>query len=224
VTDRSSTCWTVVRAAVAGDTAARDQFARRYLPVVRAYLATRWRGTPMLDRVDDAVQESFVACLQPGGALDRLDPTRPGGFRPFLYGVVRHVALHFEAGRARERPRADVPDLDRLPADDPNLSRLFDRAWAQALMREAAELQAQRAGGEGPARRRVELLKLRFHDGLPIRDIARLWCADSAKLHREYAKAREEFREALRAVVAFHRPGTAEEVDRACAELVAALS
>ena len=209
---------------MAGDTAARDQFARRYLPVVRAYLATRWRGTPLLDRVDDAVQEAFVACLRPGGALDRLDPSRPGGFRPYLYGVVRHIALHLEAGRSREPPRADVPDLDHLPADDPDLSRVFDRAWARALVREAAELQARQAGGRGPACRRVELLKLRFHDGLPIRDIARRWGADPTGLHREYAKAREEFREALRAVVAFHRPGTAEEVDRACAELVAALS
>jgi RNA polymerase sigma-70 factor (ECF subfamily) len=208
---------------MAGDTAARDQFARRYLPVVRAYLATRWRGTPLLDRVDDAVQEAFVACLRPGGALDRLDPTRPGGFRPYLYGVVRHVALHHEAGHARELPRADVSDLDRLPGDGPELSGVFDRAWARALMREAAELQAQRADADGP-RRRVELLKLRFQDGLPIRDIARRWGVDPAGLHREYAKARQEFREALRAVVAFHRPGTAEEVDRACGELVAALS
>jgi RNA polymerase sigma-70 factor (ECF subfamily) len=224
VAERSSTCWTEVRAAVAGDAAARDQFARRYLPVVRAYLATRWRGTPLQDRVDDAVQEAFVACLRPGGALDRLDPARPGGFRPYLYGVLRHVALHVEAGHTREPPRADIPDLDRLPADGPDLSRVFDRAWARAMVSEAAELQARWAGGEGPARRRVELLKLRFYDGLPIRDIARRWGADPAGLHREYAKAREEFREALRAVVAFHRPGTVEEVDRACGELLAALS
>src|SRR5581483_5637872 len=137
------------------------------------------------------VQEAFLVCLKPGGALDRLDPDRSGGFHPFLYGVVRHVALHFETRQARERPPADVPDLDRLPADDPGLSRLFDRAWARALMREAAELQARRAEQGEKALRRVELLRLRFHDGLPVRDIARLWGADAAELHHEYAKARE---------------------------------
>jgi RNA polymerase sigma-70 factor (ECF subfamily) len=215
----------VVRAAAAGDGAARDLFARRYAPVVRAYLAARWRRSPLLTQLDDAVQEAFLACLKPGGALDRLDPDRPGGFRPFLYGVVRHVALLFETRKARERPPADVPDLDRLPADDPGLSHLFDRAWARALMREAAELQARRASERGEAAlRRVELLRLRFHEGLPVRDIAARWGAGAAKLHHEYARAREEFREALRAVVAFHQPGTAAEIDRACAELLAALA
>src|SRR5690348_5823351 len=143
--DSSPTCWTVVRAAAAGDGAARDRFARRYEPVVRSYLAARWRGSALLAQLDDAVQEAFLVCLKPGGALDRLDPDRPGGFRPFLYGVVRHVALHFETRQARERPPADFPDLDRLPCDDPGLSCLFDRAWARTLMREAAELQARRA-------------------------------------------------------------------------------
>src|SRR5262249_29726394 len=117
-------------------------------------------------------QEVFLACLRPGGALDRLDPDRPGGFRPFLYGVVRNVALHVETRQARERPPADV-DLDRLPADDPGLSRLFDRAWARALMREAGDLQAEQARAKGPAAvRRVELLRLRFQEGLPVREIA----------------------------------------------------
>ena len=47
-----------------------------------------------------------------------------------------------------------------------------------------------------------------FHDGLPIRDIAAYWEIDPAKLHHEYATARWEFRTALRAVVAFHYPGS----------------
>jgi hypothetical protein len=88
-------------------------------------------------------------------------------------------------------------------------------------MREAARRQADEAGRRGPsAVRRVELLRLRFHDGLPIRDVARFWRADPARLHHEYATARREFLAALRAVVAFHHPGPPAEVDRACAELI----
>ena len=39
----------------------------------------------------------------------------------------------------------------------------------------------------------------------------------------EYARARQEFREALLEVVAFHHPGPAAEVERECASLVALL-
>lgn len=42
-----------------------------------------------------------------------------------------------------------------------------------------------------------------------------------AGLHREYATARDEFRAALREMVAFHRSGgTDGEVERACGELL----
>ena len=110
--------------------------------------------------------------------------------------------------------------LDELPADEEGLSTVFDRAWARTLLREAGELQAERARQEGEeAKRRVELLRLRFTDGLPIREIARLWCIDPARLHQEYAKARREFRSSLLAVVAFHHPGTPGEVRRECDRL-----
>jgi hypothetical protein len=69
----------------------------------------------------------------------------------------------------------------------------------------------------------VELLRLRFQDGLPIREIARRWGADAAALHHEYAKARQEFQAALLEVVAFHHPGTPAEVEQACANLLTSL-
>ena len=81
-------------------------------------------------------------------------------------------------------------------------------------MREAAERQAALAAEHGEAAvRRVELLRLRFHEGMPIREIARLWGIDAAVLHHEYARARQEFLAALRDVVASHHPGPPEEVD-----------
>jgi RNA polymerase sigma-70 factor (ECF subfamily) len=210
------TCWTLIRDAAAGDAAARERFARVYRPVVRAYLAARWRGSRR--DPDDAAQDVFVECFRAGGVLDRADAGRPGRFRAFLLGAVRNVARRYES---RARPADPLPA--DLPADDTGPAEAFDRAWARALLREAVRAQEDAASRYGPAAvRRVRLLRLRFHDGLPVRDIAAQWGVDAARLHREYATAREEFRAALRGVVAFHHPGaSAGELDRACEELLA---
>jgi len=69
------------------------------------------------------------------------------------------------------------------------------RRWC--ARREAAQVQAEQARHGGPAAlRRVELLHLRFHDGLPIREIAERWQADAAQVHHDYARARQEFKAA----------------------------
>jgi RNA polymerase sigma-70 factor (ECF subfamily) len=214
VTSPDPTCWTLIQAAAAGDAAARERFARVYLPVVRAYLAARWRigGRD----VDDAAQDVFVECFKANGLLANADADRPGGFRAFLFGAVRNVAARREVGR-RSAGRVS----DHLPADETSQSRAFDRAWARSLLKEAARVQAESATTDA-TRKRVELLRFRFQDGLPIRDIAARWGADSAWVHHEYATARDEFREALRKVIAFHHPGgTPADVDAACAELLA---
>ena len=152
------------------------------------------------------------------------DQSRPGGFRAYLYGAARFVALRFErqAGRCRERPLAGAFDLDNLEADGPSLSQAFDRAWAQGVVRRARDLQQEGAKRAGPeALRRFDLLRIRFQEGLPIRDIARLWDTDAAQLHKEYARARREFKEALVEVVSFHHPGeTAAVVERECVRLL----
>jgi RNA polymerase sigma-70 factor (ECF subfamily) len=219
-----STCWTVIEAAAAGSAGDREEFARRYGPVVRAYLAARWCASPCLRELDDAVQEVFVECFKQGGVLASADRDRPGGFRPFLYGAVRHVALRIETARARDRQPPSDAALDQIADSDTPLSRVFDRAWAKGLLRRAAERQAELARQAGEAAvKRVELLRLRFHEGLPIREIARRWGVEPAALHHDYARARQEFKAALHEVVALHHPGTAQEVERQCAELVTLL-
>jgi len=221
-----STSWTLLRDAATGGEESRAEFAARYAPMVRAYLAARWRGSKLLRELDDTAQEVFIECLRDGGLLDRARADRPGGFRAFLYGAVRNVALRAEAQRARQLARepADAVDLQGIAANEEALSRVYDRAWASALVREAAQRQSVLAAQRGEAaQQRVELLRLRFHEGMPIRDIARLWGLDAASLHHEFARARQEFRLALRDVVAFHRPGLPAEVDRECAQLLALL-
>ncbi len=210
----------MIRAAAAGSPADRDELARRYLGVVRAYLGARWRGSGLRPDLDDAVQEVFVECFRQGGAVDAAASGRVPNFRAFLYGVVRNVARRFES-----RPVRAAGPLADVPANEEGLSRLFERTWAQAIMLEAAQLQRRRAGERGPeAVRRVELLRLRFEENLPIRTIAERWGVPAARLHHAYALARQEFRAALLEVVAFHHPSSPAEVEQEAASLLGALS
>jgi RNA polymerase sigma factor (sigma-70 family) len=220
------TSWDLIEGAAGGDRKARSDFTRHYLPVVRAYLTARWRGTPYFSELDDAVQEVFVDCFRHGGILERADPARPGGFRAFLFGVVRNAALHAETRRARERERQDDSTFNpsEHPAGDEALSQIFDRAWAQSVVRQAVKLQASRARGKGEAAlKRVELLRLRFQEDRPIREIARLWTVDPAHLHHEFAQARKEFSEAFRETVGLHERCPPERLEAECARLLALL-
>jgi RNA polymerase sigma-70 factor (ECF subfamily) len=119
-----------------------------------------------------------------------------------------------------------MADLAAEPAaDDTSLGHAFDRAWARSLLVESARLQGELAGNDERRRRRVELLRLRFHHGRAIREIAADWGVDAATLHHEYAAARAEFRQALLRVIAFQRPtATAAELDQAARELLKSLA
>jgi hypothetical protein len=215
-----STCWTMIRAAAAGDPAEREELARRYLGIVRSYLAARWRGTALREELDDATQAVFVECFRQGGVLDAAGSGRVPGFRAFLYGVIRNVSRRFES-----RPVRAADPLPEIATDDASQSRLFDRTWAQAIMAEAGRLQRDRAEERGAeAVQRVELLRLRFEENLPIREIALRWATDPAIVHKSYALARKEFRSALLEVVAFHHPGSALELEEEAASLLKALS
>lgn len=215
-----STCWTVIRAAAAGSRADRDELGRRYLGVVRAYLAARWRGSDQGSDLDDAVQEVFVECFRDGGALDVAGAGRVPNFRAFLYGVVRNVARRFES-----RPARAAGPLSDVAGNEASQSQLFERTWAQAIMTEAAQMHRLQAYERGPeAVQRVELLRLRFEEDLPIRTIAERWGVSAASLHHAYALARQEFRATLLDVVAFHNPGSQVEVEQEASGLLKALS
>jgi DNA-directed RNA polymerase specialized sigma24 family protein len=209
----------MIRAAAAGSAADRAELASRYVDVFRAYLAARWRGTVLRDDLDDATQEVFVECFRLGGVLEAAGTGRVPHFRAFLYGVIRTVARRFESQPVREP--GPVPEI---AADEASQSRIFDRTWARAIMTEAARLQRTRANERGVlAVQRVELLRLRFEENLPIRAIAEAWAIDAAKLHHAYALARQEFRAALLEVVAFHQDGTPAELEEEAAGLLKAL-
>jgi RNA polymerase sigma-70 factor (ECF subfamily) len=214
------TCWTIIEGAARGPGAARDNFASRYLPAVKAYLRARWRDPSLRQEVDDAAQEVFLECFR--GALDRVGRDGRAGFRAFLYGIVRNVARRFEERRAAHRVRDGAERLpsSAVPADEASLSVIFDRAWAESVLARARALLESRAMEDGDdARRRVELLRLRLEEDVPIREIALRWNADPARLHHDYARARSEFKAALLDVVATEHSGTPGDVRRECVHL-----
>jgi hypothetical protein len=216
-----ATCWTLIHAAAGGDGPARDYFARLYEPIARAYFVARWKQSPVLACLDDAVQDVFIECFKSHGVLDKATDIPTDGFRIFFHGVLRNIARRHESTRKVAQPLAD----DHA-ADETSLSRMFDRAWALSLLKEAARVQSEIAAEAGErAVKRVELLRLRFQEGLPIRAIGERWNEDPAKLHHEYATARDEFRAALMCVMAFHQPGAVEsQLATACREVLALLN
>ena len=135
------------------------------------------------------------------------------------------MALRIETRNQRGLKVEHDSYLGGVPSDDSSLSRSFDREWARAVMKEAASLQAERARASGKnALVRMEILRLKFQEGLPIREIATKLALDATHVHRQYAVARREFREALFDTVKFHHPGTMAEIERECAELLTLLS
>jgi RNA polymerase sigma-70 factor (ECF subfamily) len=225
VSPTGSTSWDLIEAAARGEPDRREQFAALYEGLVRAFLAGLWRGTPNSRLIEDACQDVFVECMKPDGALQRADRSRPEGFRAFLQGVVRNVARRHELATAHKHDARDEIDGTSLAdSDGRSPSRTFDREWALAVVREAAGRMAARAAGLGPAaRRRVELLRLRFQEDQPIRAIAGQWRMDPAYVHHQYAKARREFHEMLVLTVAQHFPGSSEEVEKECERLLDSL-
>lgn len=219
-----ATCWTMISGAASGSDADRREFADRYLPVVRAYLRARWQGRLDPQEHEDAVQEVFVECLRRGGALERVQRDRGEGFRAFLYGVARNVARRSEERRAR---RLDQPGTvtfygEGVQGEDASLSRVFDRAWAQARLREALERMQSSARDDGDeCARGLELLRARFRDGRSVHELAAEWGVDRGRLHHELRRALRDFEAALKAVVAFHHPDSPEVVAEKCHELLA---
>lgn len=167
------------------------------------------------------MQEVFVRCFAERSPLERVTPAAEGGFHGFLYGICRNVAREFESERIR-RPAAGDSVLRDVPDREPRLSAIFDRAFARTLMRDARSLFRERSlAGGAEAARRFEILGLRFEENLPIRSIAARQGLDAAKVHKDYARARSDFRKALLDVVREQNPNrTDDELDSIAKRLV----
>lgn len=221
--DASSTCWTLIRDAAAGEAGARETFVSRYQRVVLAYLRARWSRSLLIQEIDDACQDVFFECFKSGGALGRADPARGPSFRAFLFSISRNVASRFEERQGRQ-PGQWSSGVEVAGRRDEGPDRHFQREWARSVVEEALRLQRERARLLGSrAEVRMKILRLRFVDGLPIRDLAPRVGLAAEAAHREYAVARREFEDALKAVVAFDTPGGKTAIENECREILAIL-
>ncbi|MHC5065294.1 MAG: RNA polymerase sigma factor [Planctomycetota bacterium] len=221
------TCWSIIEGAAGGSRASRDRFAEHYIPVIRAYLGTRWRLPDHDPTVVEACQEVLLECLKPEGPLVRADPERPGGFRAFLYGITRKVAQRIERreGGNRERQATSHFDLDEIARAEPTASEVFDRAWIEMLIQQAMD----RLAARGVERwthpiDRVALLQLRYDEGLPPREIAARQDLEVKSVYRALEQVRQEFAEEILQVLAFHNPAPSRSaLEQRCIELLQSL-
>ncbi len=221
-----ATSWSLVQRAAAGNPADREGFAQRYDPVIRAYLSARWKLPYDHDRVQDGTQEVFVQCFKQGGALETAEPGYAGGFRAFLYGVARNVAMMMERSWARRREVSAHSEirLDEFDRSEATLSQAFDRAWAALLTHEARELMQQRAAASDHLAERLLALELRYQQGLPSREVARRMGIPGERAYQLVRAAKRDFRVALLEVMAsYHATAAEEELEQRCADLLALL-
>jgi DNA-directed RNA polymerase specialized sigma24 family protein len=106
--------------------------------------------------------------------------------------------------------------------DDPSLSHVFDRGWAEVVVREARALLQRRALTQGgTAAFRARALEMRYQEGLPPREIAPRLGLDVKQVYRMLEDGQVEFQEALLDVMASQVPsGSRAELERKCAELL----
>ncbi len=224
MTSPKETSWTIIQNAGAGEESARAEFVLRYTDFIRAYLGRRWRRGPLLQYLDDTVQDVFVECLKEGGVLENANPDHPSGFRAFLCGVNLRVAWRAEDRWKRNREEAAATAIRDLELDDATQSQVFDQEWAKMIMREAGAHQKAEAAAAGPeALRRVELLQVRVDDEVRIGLIAEQWGVEAEWLHRQYRVARKEFKESLRVVLAHHHGGSVDNIDAEAKRLLSLL-
>jgi len=226
VSAADSTAWTMIVAAGAGEESARERFARTYGAVIRMYLAARWQLPTTHEAVDDGTQEVFVQCFKPAGALQGVDPAGPARFRSYLYAVVRHVADRIERTNAVRRTPQEPSGagLDDLARNEATLSRVFDRAWVGMVTRGAWLLMVQHLDGTATGRDRVQILDLRFKDGLTPAEIAQRLGLETDYVYQQLRNSKRDFRTALLEVVGSYHPGASkDEVEARCLDLVGLL-
>ena len=219
-----STCWDLIQEAAEGDGRAREEFVRRYLPAIKAYLTARWQDSPLRGEIEDGTQEVFWQCLRPGGTFERVEQVE-GDFRGYLYGLVKNVARMAERRQLRRREElTGDPLATENVTDDSSLSRVFDRAWSRTVVAEAVERQRQVARSAGAdAERRLEILCLRFHENLPAREIAARLGVAANQVHRDLARARDEFYDSLKATLREHKGTSDIDLQRECRDLLTLL-
>ncbi len=218
------TKWSLVLRAGAAAPGALQELCRAYRAPLQAF-ALRIERDP--ERAEDVVQ-GFLTHVVEQNMIGAADPAR-GSFRAFLRKALRNYAINVDrAGKARKRggeASFAEPDFDALVSDDPAADRLYDRAWARALLdRALARLRdEQRARPDKGAV--FEALCERLEgddDGATLLEAAKRLGKTEGALKLSLFRLRRRYFDLVRAEVAATVPGP-EDVDPELRNLRSAL-
>jgi len=163
----------LVRRVQAGDPAAFELLARRYLRAVHAVAASFVK-----ERADaeDVAQEAFLRALE---AIRRFDPARP--FAPWLYQIARNVARNRIKWRKRHSTDPVSAVEESLADAGPTPADSVERSELQELLEAAID--------ELPEQRRTAF-RLADVEGYPAVEVARLMglSAGAVRAHLYHAR------------------------------------
>lgn len=230
-----TTRWSVVLAVGDGQSDESSQalelLCRTYWFPLYAYVR-RW-GQPPADAED--LTQAFLARMLEKRYLGLADPAR-GRFRTFLLcAFKRFLADEWEKSNTAKRGRGVTPlpldDLDPEsryaiePVDARSPDALYDRQWAQSMLREVlARLQREwTSEGRQDAFDTLKVYLVGDKGDQPLAAAAQRLGMTEAAVKSVVHRLRQRYRELVRAVVAetVQDPG---DVDREIRELLAALA
>jgi RNA polymerase sigma factor (sigma-70 family) len=204
-----STSWDLLSDAARRDgqsTAALNEFAERYYPAVRAFVAAIVREPT---RADDLTQRFFETVVLSGRLLAHADQRR-GSFRPYLKQAIRNFLID----EYRRRMRSLGPEI---PADaareewnavaeqSAGADREMLRAWARSLVA-IAVARVETVCRENAQDQHFQLFKRRYlsdADRPPSwRDVGEMFGLDEKIARSRADTAVRHFRLALRELIA----------------------
>jgi len=169
----------LVAAILRRDRKATAQFVSEYADAIYGYV--RYRLASRSDRVDDVVQDVFVA------ALASLTSFRgSSSLRSWLLGIARHKVEDYYRERLREPQALEADDLPEPAADGPLVDEAIDRERMQARAHDVLRRLPEAYG---------VALMWRYWEGRSVREIAGATGRTEKGVERLLARARARFKE-----------------------------
>ena len=170
----------LVAALIRKDRKAAAEFVQRYADPIYSYV--RHRLTPRLERVDDVVQDVFVAAL---GSLAAFRGSAP--LRTWLLGIARHKVEDYYRRELREPvPLAEPESPDEPPGDEEPIEDRIDRTRAAERTQRVLRLMPHAYSAA---------LLWRYWENRSVREIADATGKTEKAVERVLARARTRFRE-----------------------------
>lgn len=170
----------LLEAVLRKDRKATAEFVSRYADPVYAYL--RQRLAPRTDRVDDLMQDVFLAALQ---KLDSFGGQ--SSVVAWLIGIARHKVEDHYRTKLREPETLSALEVDSRsgPVTHPDFDDLIDRTRAQEKTRRVLERLPEQHG---------LVLVWRYWERRSTREMAAATGRTEKAIERLLARARAEFR------------------------------